>query len=73
MMESINDSDKCPQCYLPPVGWRERRAHNSRELYWIGCRRDGQLAGGLTRRIAIQNWNRMIARWKFDNAGKVVR
>lgn len=61
----ITPRDKCPTCEQTPVLWRERPAHGSREVYWIGCRYDGHLAGGNTANIAAQNWNRYVADYAF--------
>jgi hypothetical protein len=60
---------KCPQCFHAPSLWRERPAHGSRELYWIGCKADGHLAGGNSQHIAVQNWNRLSAQWAFAHRG----
>lgn len=62
--------DVCPQCRTKPAGWRERPAYGSRELYWIGCKTDGHLQGGITSLVALQNWSRFVARYKFDHAPK---
>ncbi len=67
MMENIIASSKCPQCSHAPAVWRERPAHGSRELYWVGCQKDGHLAGGISHSIALQNWNRMVIRWKYEH------
>jgi hypothetical protein len=67
-METIPTREICPQCRRKPDAWRERPAYGSRDLYWIGCRQDGRLAGGNTPAAAKQIWDRMVARWKFEHA-----
>jgi len=63
----LNDTEltireKCPVCLHAPESWIERPEHGSRELVWIGCRKDGLLVGGLSFNIALQNWRRTAAK-----------
>ncbi len=61
--------DVCPKCHKQPEKWYEQMKHNSRELYWIGCRSDGILAGGISQGVAVTNWNRQAQRNKFAMGG----
>lgn len=58
----------CPKCFKYPKVWRERHQFGSRELIWVGCQKDGYLEGGLSRWIAVANWNRRANRLKFERA-----
>lgn len=68
-MEAYELITKCPQCLRVPAVWLEQAVHNSRELVWVGCEPCGHLLGALTRGVALQNWDRFVARWKFEHAG----
>ena len=64
-MTSFN-TDQCPKCFRPSRIWRERPEHGSRELFWVGCKVCGQVAGGLSDNIARQNWTRLVERLKAN-------
>lgn len=66
MIISYEPNQRCPECHFIPRGWWERPAHGSRELYWIGCKKCGHIAGGLCENVAIQNWLRLVATIKFN-------
>jgi hypothetical protein len=57
---------RCPQCKKVPHVWYERAAHGSRALYWVGCKVDGRLVGGVTRGAGIQMWDRYVANLKWQ-------
>lgn len=65
---AIEAREVCPECKLPPSAWRERPKFGSRELYWIGCRRDGHLTGGISHNTALQAWSRLVLRLKDELA-----
>lgn len=71
MNEDAQKREPCPECRRVALGWREKPAHGSREMYWVGCRDCGHFAGGNTATIALVNWNRMAARLKFDYTNKI--
>ncbi len=60
----------CPICLRPPHLWRETAKHGSRVLYWVGCRIDGKLVGAVQRGVAIQLWDRLVLRMKFETEAK---
>ena len=66
-MTSQFHTENCPVCQRPAVIWVEKPAHGSRELYWIGCRKDGLLEGGTREGAAVQNWNRRVADWRHHH------
>lgn len=64
----VNDvfGERCPDCSSRPSLWREQPKFGSRELYWMGCRVDGHVAGGTSQNAALQSWQRMVALLKFQ-------
>jgi hypothetical protein len=60
------DIELCPTCRRYPGRWHEKAAFNSRELWWIGCKEDGHLAGGITIGASIMQWNRMAVRIRME-------
>lgn len=58
--------DRCPKCGKMPHRWVEEAKFRSREMHWIGCKKDGLLEGGYTEKIAQWNWARRIARIKHE-------
>lgn len=66
----FDKKENCPICGKRPEAWCARLQYGSRELYWIGCKTDPeQLEGGRSNLIAIQNWNRRVARVKYERMG----
>lgn len=57
---SLAMCDLCPDCGLPPTGWRERPQFGSREIYFLGCKRHSHLGSGVTRGAAVMSWNRTV-------------
>lgn len=55
----------CPVCGKAPEKWHAKEAFHSRALYWIGCKQDGRMQGGVSQNAAIQSWNRdaAIVKW----------
>ncbi len=56
----------CPDCKLPPAGWRERPKFGSREIYFLGCKRHSHMGSGVTRGAAIMSWNRTVTTVVFN-------
>lgn len=65
------ERDLCPVCGQVPNAWIEKPAHGSKRIYWIACRPDNILVGGITRTVAIQNWNREVAIRNVGERGHV--
>lgn len=59
----------CPQCQDAPIPWVEKPRPDSYETYWIGCPKHKHAGSGRSEAIAIQNWNRTVVKWSFDNGG----
>ncbi len=67
-MEMKTPRQVCPECLQIPAVWRERPAHGSRELFWIGCKTDPRhLVGGASVAAAFMLWDRYVNRWKFNH------
>lgn len=65
-MSENQAQDRCPKCLRMPHVWRERPQYGSRELYWVGCKSCGLIAGGITAGIALHSWKRVADRAKFE-------
>lgn len=55
----------CPICGEPPERWVERPKYGSRKLFWIGCKTDDKLAGGISQAAAYQIWNRIVYHYRM--------
>lgn len=72
MTDTITVAKKtpCPICLRVPHAWRERAQYGSRELFWVGCRVDSKLVGAITQGVALQLWERLAARLRYELANK---
>jgi hypothetical protein len=59
-------TERCPGCNKNPRVWYEQAAFGSRALYWVGCKNDGHLVGGIKRMAGVTMWNRYVAHWKWQ-------
>lgn len=57
----------CPKCKKIPGTRKEWPRFGSRELYYIECKPDGIFASGTTPATAGQAWERVVARFRFEN------
>lgn len=62
-------AEKCPICLKVPEKWHESARFKSREIFWVGCKKDGILEGGYTPITATTNWNRRALRIQYEHSG----
>lgn len=71
MNETMNaERTVCPICLRPPHVWYERAQYGSRELFWVGCKIDCKLVGAISRNVALQLWDRLAARMRYELSTK---
>ncbi len=66
----IKPRTACPLCRRQPHVWKEQPKFGSRELFWVGCQTDSKLVGAITQPVALDLWERLAARLKFDRDAK---
>lgn len=60
--------EPCPKCHKLPKVWIEKAQYQSKKLWWFRCPEHPiNFEGGVTRFIALANWNRRINRAKFES------
>ncbi len=63
-MENITPP-QCPKCKRLPHQWKEQPLFGSRELYWIGCKVCGLIAGAITKSVVAHSWRRVVDRERY--------